>query len=187
MPDKKGFHWPGGSCRLFVGVALSSAQQQQIAPVLAALPAALKPVPVPNLHLTLRFLGQSSEAQARQLWALLSAASLPAFSVRLDELLCWSGPRVLCLAGAMTDPWLPQLDDIITQAAARAGYPPAQHPLHPHLTLARNAKLLPPSSVTVSALEVQPSELHLYQSVSTPDGVKYLILASLALANSYSA
>ena len=175
------FDWPGGDCRLFVGVALSPAQQQQIAAVLALLPAELKPVPAENLHLTLRFLGQSRETQARALWAQLSAASLPVFSVRLSQLLCWSGPRVLCLAGDILDPALRDLDACITQAAASAGYPPAQHPLHPHLTLARGAKQLPPSPLTVPALQVQPTELHLYQSVSTPAGVRYPVLASLPL------
>ena len=178
-------HWPGGDCRLFVGVALSPAQQQQMAAVLAALPPGIKPVPLQNLHLTLRFLGQSSEAQARQLWARLSSKALPAFSVRLDELLCWPGPRVLCLAGAMADAGLQQLDALITQAAGNAGYPPAQHTLHPHLTLARGARQLPSTPVTVPALQVQPTELHLYQSVSTPAGVRYPVLASLPLVAGY--
>ena len=181
MPADHRFYWPGGDCRLFVGVSLNPAQQQQIAAVLAAIPAALKPVPAENLHLTLRFLGQSSETQARQLWAQLSAASLPAFSVRLEQLLCWPGPRVLCLAGEILDPALRDLDACITQAVAGAGYPSAQHPLHPHLTLARGAKQIPHLPVTVPALEVQPAELHLYQSVSTPAGVRYPILASLSL------
>lgn len=174
-------HWPGGDCRLFVGVALNPAQQQQMAAVLATLPAGLKPVPAENLHLTLRFLGQSSETQARALWAQLRATSLPVFSVRLEQLLCWPGPKVLCLAGEITDPALRDLDASISQAAASAGYPPSQHPLHPHLTLARGAKQFPQSPVTVPALQVQPTELHLYQSVSTPAGVRYPILASLPL------
>lgn len=181
MPADRALHWPGGDCRIFVGVALNPAQKQQIAAVLAAIPAALKPVPAENLHLTLRFLGQSSETQARELWAQLSAASLPVFSVRLEQLLCWPGPRVLCLAGKILDPALRDLDARITQVATSAGYPPALHPLHPHLTLARGAKQLPPSPLAVPALQVQPSELHLYQSVSTPAGVRYPILASLPL------
>ncbi len=184
MPAEAQFRWPGGDCRLFVGVALNPSQQQQMATVLAVLPAELKPVPVQNLHLTLRFLGQSSEIQARQLWTQLSTAPLPAFVVRLDKLLCWSGPRVLCLAGEVADPALRMLDGTITQAAASAGYPPAQHALHPHLTLARGARQLPLLPITVPALEAQPTELHLYQSVSTPAGVRYPVLASLPLATS---
>ncbi len=186
MSADPGFQWPGGNCRLFVGVALNSLQQQQVAAVLATLPAELKPVPVQNLHLTLRFLGQSSEAQARQLWAQLSTAALPAFSVRLSELLCWPGPRVLCLAGEITDPALQLLDASLTQLAANAGYPPALHALHPHLTLARAARQLPQLPGTVPVLAVQPLELHLYQSVSTPDGVRYPVLASLPLVAAQS-
>ncbi len=179
-------HWPGGDCRLFVGVGLNPAQQQQMAAVLATLPAALKPVPLQNLHLTLRFLGQSSESQARQLWALLAAATLPAFSVRLDELLCWPGPEVLCLAGAVSDPALQKLDKVIEQAAVQAAYPAPQHQLHPHVTLARHARQLPEPPITVPLLQLQPDQLHLYQSVSTPAGVRYPILASLPLQPVYS-
>lgn len=179
-------HWPGGDCRLFVGVGLNPAQQQQMAAVLKTLPAALKPVPVQNLHLTLRFLGQSCETQARQFWALLAAATLPAFAVRLDELLCWPGPKVLCLAGSATDPALQQLDRVIDQAAALAGYPPPQHQLHPHVTLARQARQRPEPPITLPVLSVEPTQLHLYQSVSTPAGVRYPILASLPLQAGYS-
>lgn len=180
------FDWPGGDCRLFVGVALNPAQQQQIAAVLAAIPAALKPVPAENLHLTLRFLGLCNEVQTRNLWDQLAVEPLPAFTVKLDELLCWPGPRVLCLAGLITDPALVQLDNRIRQVADSAGFPPPQHSLHPHLTLARNARQLPASPMTVPALAVQPSQLHLYQSVSTPAGVRYPILASLPLVSGYS-
>ena len=52
MPAEAQFRWPGGGCRLFVGVGLNPAKQQQMAAVLAVLPAELKPVPVQNLHLT---------------------------------------------------------------------------------------------------------------------------------------
>jgi len=180
------FRWPGADCRLFVGVGLNSAQQEQIAAVLTTLPATLKPVPQQNLHLTLRFLGHSSESQARQLWMQLAAATLPAFTVRLDELLCWPGPRVLCLAGSVTDPALQLLDKAIDQAAAQAGYPPPQHPLHPHVTLARNARQRPDLPGTVPLLSLQPTQLHLYQSVSTPAGVRYPVLASLPLWPVYS-
>ncbi len=181
MPAELNMNWPGGDCRLFVGVGLNSAQQQQMATVLATLPATLKPVPLQNLHLTLRFLGASSESQARRLWAQLGAAPLPVFSVRLDELLCWPGPRVLCLAGSVTDPALQLLDKAIDRAATQAGYPPPQHPLHPHVTLARNARQRPDLPGTVPQLSLQPPQLHLYQSVSTPAGVRYPVLASLPL------
>ncbi len=181
MPAEAQFRWPGADCRLFVGVGVNPAQQQQIAAVLATLPATLKPVPQQNLHLTLRFLGQSSETQARQLWAQLAAAALPAFTVRLDELLCWPGAKVLCLAGSVTDPALQQLDKAIDQAATQAGYPPPHHQLHPHITLARHARQLPEPPLTVPVLSVEPAQLHLYQSVSTPAGVRYPILASLPL------
>lgn len=186
MPAEAQFRWPGEDRRLFVGVGLNAAQQQQMAAVLATLPAAVKPVPLQNLHLTLRFLGQSSESQARQLWAQLATTVLPAFTAELDELLCWPAPKVLCLAGAVKDPALQQLDKVIDQATVKAGYSPPQHQLHPHVTLARHARQLPEPPITVPVLSLEPTQLHLYQSVSTPAGVRYPILASLPLQAAYS-
>lgn len=176
--------WPGGQCRLFAGVGIATAQRQAIAPVLAQLPPSLKPVPLENLHLTLRFLGQSSQQQATMFWSQLQSTVLPSFTVRLHELLCWPGPRVLCLAGDISDPSLQQLDLVLNQVAAAVGFPAPQHPLHPHLTLARNARTFHP--LPVSEITVIATQLHLFQSVSTPAGVRYPVLASLPLRQTQS-
>lgn len=157
-----------------------------------------------NLHLTLRFLGQVSYPQAlamcQQLdaWLLgsqhadsnsqshansnandhsgaIAATPLRQFSVRLDSLEWWSGPRVLCLAGDLLDPALAQLDNALDALALAQGLAPRQHPLRPHITLARPARQV--VSLLVPALELQAHELLLYHSYSSPTGVRYLPLA----------
>ncbi len=175
------FDWQGER-RLFIGVAPTLAQKALLTRLLHQLPAPLQAVKCDNLHLTLLFLGQSSAAQTRLLWQQLQAqASLPAFKVLLNTLELWPGPGVFCLTGAIQDSRLLQLDSQLQQAAAIAGFPPPQHPLKPHITLARKAKLWPNPEPSAIELRLSADELLLYHSLSTPDGVRYLPIASLSL------
>lgn len=139
-----------------------------------------------NLHLTLRFLGQSSAATAQQLCQALDEYSnnhaLPAFATELNQLEFWPGPKVLCLAGAVTDPGLPRLDQLLNTLALQLGFAARQHPLRPHITLARKAQQLP--AVSVAPLRFTGTELVLYHSDSTPAGVCYRPLASWPLSQS---
>ncbi|WP_333797146.1 RNA 2',3'-cyclic phosphodiesterase [Rheinheimera sp.] len=181
-PDFDGaeFNWPGER-RLFIGVAPSAAQQEELTALLQQLKPPLQPVTPANLHLTLLFLGQSSAVQTELLWRLLQTQQLPAFEVLLDQLELWPGPAVYCLTGVLQHPGLIQLDTVLRQAALQAGFLPPQHALRPHITLARKAKLPPEPAPQTPALLLTPSQLRLYHSLSTPTGVRYLPLASLPL------
>ena len=189
--------------RLFFGVAPSAAQQRQLVALQAQLPSTMRVVEPANLHLTLRFLGQVSYPQALAMcqqvdaWLLGSqhadsdsqlhassdanansgavATPLRQFSVQLNSLEWWSGPRVLCLAGDLLDPALAQLDNALDALALAQGLAPRQHPLRPHITLARPAREA--VSLPVPALELNACELLLYHSYSSPTGVQYLPLA----------
>lgn len=187
--------------RLFFGVAPSAAQQSQLVALQAQLPSTMRVVEPANLHLTLRFLGQVSYPQALAMCQQLDAWSLGAqqadsdshshshanansgaiatplrqFSVQLNSLEWWSGPRVVCLAGDLLDPALAQLDNALDALALAQGLTPRQHPLRPHITLARPARQV--VSLPVPALELQAHELLLYHSYSSPTGVQYLPLA----------
>lgn len=172
-----------GERRLFFGVAPSAAQIEQLREVLIQLPASLKPVLENNLHLTLRFLGQVTQPQALALCQQLDTYSqllaLPAFAVRLEQLECWAGPKVLCLAGAVEDPALASLDALLDQLALQQDLGARQHPLRPHISLARHARKVPPLAYTPITLIA--NNLHLYHSESTADGVRYRVLASWPL------
>lgn len=175
------FDWQGER-RLFIGVAPALAQKALLTTLLKQLPAPLQAVKTDNLHLTLLFLGQSSAAQTQLLWRQLETQTvLPAFEVQLNTLELWPGPAVFCLSGAIQDSRLRQLDSQLQQAAAMAGFPPPQHQLKPHITLARKAKLWPNPAAEAIELTLSANELLLYHSISTPDGVRYLPIASLPL------
>lgn len=209
-----------GEARLFFGVAPTAAQQQQLAALQGQFPATVRTVALANLHLTLRFLGQVSYAQAlamcQQLDDLLLEAlavgtsvqftstepvagllqdvgsvqnagsahgdtcalpplQLRQFHVRLDTIEWWAGPAVLCLAGQVTDPALAALDHRLDTLALAQGLAPRQHPLRPHITLARPARH--PLPLPAPVIELIGRELLLYHSCSSPTGVQYLPLA----------
>lgn len=105
----------------------------------------------------------------------IAATPLRQFSVRLDSLEWWSGPRVVCLAGDLLDPALAQLDNALDALALAQCLAPRQHPLRPHITLARPARRV--VSLPILALELNAHELLLYHSYSSPTGVRYLPLA----------
>lgn len=179
--DLPEFDWQGER-RLFIGVAPALAQKSLLTTLLSQLAPPLQAVKADNLHLTLLFLGQSSAAQTKLLWQQLRAqASLPAFVVQLHTLELWPGPAVFCLTGAISDGRLFQLDNQLQQAAAMAGFPPPQHPLKPHITLARKAKSWPDPAPEAIELTLSANELLLYHSLSTPKGVCYQVIASLPL------
>lgn len=194
-PSAQALRWPAER-RLFLGCAASNWQaqlltlQQQCRQAMPQHFASVAPsavgvnwVSAANLHLTLRFLGQSSAATAEALCKALdeyaSQRALPAFVTELNQLELWPGPKVLCLAGAATDPQLQRLDLQLDTLALQLGFARRQHPLRPHITLARKAQQQP--EVQAAPLHFAGNELVLYHSDSTPAGVCYRPLASWPL------
>lgn len=190
--------WPGER-RLFLGCAASNWQaqlltlQQQCRQAMpqhfasvASSAVGINWVSAANLHLTLRFLGQSSAATAEALCQALdeyaSQRALPAFVTELNQLELWPGPKVLCLAGDATDPQLQRLDLLLDSLTLQLGFARRQHPLRPHITLARKAQRQ--LSVVPTPLLFAGTELVLYHSDSTPAGVCYRPLASWPLSQS---
>lgn len=142
-----------------------------------------------NLHLTLRFLGQTTAATAQALCRTLDQDSLqgllPAFCQPLNQTEYWPQPAILCLTGLLVDPALQQLDQRLDQLALQLGFAARHHPLRPHITLARKATAPPPIASAQFApvmFPYQARQLVLYHSDSTPEGVRYRPLAQWPLA-----
>jgi 2'-5' RNA ligase len=135
------------------------------------------------LHLTLRFLGNTSATQidsfARALPALASA--LPASTVR--RLAVWPNrarPRLLVLELA-ANPALFRLAQACEAQARASGFAPEQRDFRAHVTLARLRPggafgILPQPSLTVRF-----DTLALMQSSPAPSGPRYTALASVPL------
>ena len=98
-------------------------------------------VPRPNLHLTLKFLGDTSPANIQVLNQMLEveASKYARFRLTVGGLGAFPGPkrpRILWV-GVQVPPELKTLQYNLEGAAARLGYPTEERPFSPHLTIGR--------------------------------------------------
>lgn len=172
---------------LFIGISIPHAQRKQ----LSALPkdiAGAKWSPASNYHLTLAFIGNTERDAIDRICAALKAIQATQFPLalagvgRFDKRVLWAGVTSLT--------HLHTLEGQIRTALDGIGVDYDHRPYRPHVTLARLK-----SDVEEKTLEnwmeqqakfrshsFTVTEFHLYESVSTPDGVRYEPLASFALS-----
>lgn len=149
-----------------------------------------------KLHLTLRFLGDTDEALLPPLAACLDreCKSVAAMDVGLSGLGVFPDRRRPTVVWAgLQEARLMQLQQRLEESVSRLGWTREQHAYRPHVTLAR-----------INPRKPVPSELHgllercasrdfgthrldrvvLYQSESTPSGMRYTSLHEVRLAGS---
>ncbi|QUN06547.1 RNA 2',3'-cyclic phosphodiesterase [Shewanella yunxiaonensis] len=163
--------------RLFLGFAIERQQLQQLITLqqtcLAVCHGARR-VAADNLHMTLVFLGQTTAPVKQQLLFEVPKLPLKRFSVALSQLQLWPKPKILCLTGNAEAPLI-TLANAAADLSETLGLTPKEHSYRPHITLLRKAKRLQ-HPVVPDALQLSPTTLNLYHSVSTTTGVEYRIL-----------
>lgn len=131
--------------RLFIGVWLSEHMQDEVVRYISI---AREQIPgfkwsVPEqLHFTLRFLGETPEKEIDRLSEALQSATrgLAAFELRLGKPGCFPGkgkPRVLWIGVSQGSRELTTLAGLVETACVQSGFPAADRPFKPHLTIAR--------------------------------------------------
>jgi 2'-5' RNA ligase len=157
--------------------------------------------PVDNLHLTLRFLGETSEAQRKQIEAELAtiAPAAPVFHLALQATGAFPNlrkPNILWLDFAGDLAMLASLQRRIELAAQQAGFAAEERAFAAHLTIARAQKSAAPSTLaragevlrTVTAAPPTAGEpfaveaIHLIHSDLRSAGPVYTTLATFTLA-----
>ncbi len=123
--------------RLFVGIELPEEIRDLISDLEAPLPGT-RWIASDNLHLTLRFVGDIDNRQAREFSDFLSGIDIDAFEMRLDGLGTFGGrePRTLW-AGVSAGPQLDALARATERAARAAGLKPEGRAFKAHVTIAR--------------------------------------------------
>lgn len=123
--------------RLFVGIELPEEVRDLISDLEAPLPG-VRWIANDNLHLTLRFIGDIENRQARDLADFLSSVEVDAFEMRLDALGTFGNrdPRTLW-AGVSAGPELDALARAAERAARAAGLKAESRNFKPHVTIAR--------------------------------------------------
>ena len=159
--------------RLFVAVDIPDAVRSVIAGLVDRLRCpGPKWVDAKNLHLTLKFVGESTDSEV--ITSALTGITQPALEIGLKGL--GSFPRVLWI-GVAAPPALASLARRIDEALTPLGIPPEQRPFSPHLTLARvKGGRMPKFDEQPDFGTFSVPEFVLYQSRLAPSGPKYIPL-----------
>ncbi len=183
--------------RAFLGIALLPAIRaslERLQQGLARSGADVKWVEPSHLHVTLKFLGEISDAQRQAIEALVArvTASEAPFAIRLNALGAFpslTAPRVVWVDAGEGGEAVARIAEAIEREGAAIPLRKEEHPFSPHITLGRvrsprgrqalvaalqDARWEPPPPWRVSAVT-------LYESVLRPDGPHYTVLAELPL------
>ena len=160
--------WPGEREREALG-----AWQRALAP---GLEGGARAVPPERLHLTLLFLGGVEEPARACLEEAAGRLALPGpFTLRLDRLGHWAGPRVLWAGGEAPAPLL-ELVGGLRRAAQGCALAVEERPFALHLTLFRKVRRPPPLPPPPRPLRWTVGGFVLAASRTLPDGARYELL-----------
>ncbi len=179
-----------------IPLPLQHALQNHVDPLRRIIGDAVRWVPVKNIHLTLKFIGEVSPASVENLTRLLhsTAAACPAFEISIGGLGSFPNPkraRVLWV-GIQAPAELEALQRGIEAACTRLGYEADMRPFSPHLTIGRVRERLSPADqqkirqaleeFTIDSLgTARVDSIHLYKSDLKPGGSVYTKLFSAPL------
>lgn len=178
--------------RFFLSLLPPPALTAALTAVMYGIPGA-RWVPEDHLHLTLRFIGPTSPDRVRELVAVLrdlvhAPFSTPCSGVgTFPELSSRHRLNVLWARVEATNELL-SLVRRVESCVQMVGFRAEQRPFHPHITLARIGETSPydverwlsvHQDLVLPAIDA--SAVHLMQSTSTPDGIVYSVLESIAL------
>jgi len=95
---------------------------------------------VPNLHMTLAFLGDTPLARLAELQALAARAQAPAFQLALDRLKWWRRSHIVWAGTAHCPAALYQLVSVLEDALHTGGFRYDAREFVAHVTLLRDAR-----------------------------------------------
>jgi RNA 2',3'-cyclic 3'-phosphodiesterase len=172
--------------RLFIGIPLATSVIEQLEKISMRHRAegdGLRWSTHESWHITLQFLGNTSETQYECIVARLRELNSAPVPIELNELGFFDRAGIF-FAGVALTPELPALQQKVTAATVPCGFTPEDRPYHPHITLARskgrrNASGLEPLKAKIRR---QPKfsrfvaeEFLLYESFTRPTGSHYEI------------
>ena len=180
-----------GAVRAFVALELEPTLRAALADLQARLRPRLGDVRLvrpEGIHLTLRFLGDTTPAQVESLRPALAAASAacPPAQAPVAGVGTFperGSPRVLWV-GVELPPAVLELQRACERAARAAGFAAEPRPFQPHLTLGRWRDRAPrPELPAVDLGTARLDTLVLFRSETRPDGAVYSQLARFALGS----
>lgn len=177
--------------RVFVGIGLDTAMRaalfdaaqraQQLFPGRYA--------PADNYHCTLKFIGEAGEREISAIQGAMRAAAgaISAFTMELAQLSFFRRPQdAVLFCGLTSCPPLITLAKTLDQELHKAGFPLELGPYHPHITLARQARIDPEklSLIPVSPAQSRVEKITLFESCRIANQLRYMPLREYPLGNS---
>ncbi len=177
---------------MFIGIGLSPDCRRAIAGALSPLQETAVPVswvPERNLHLTLKFLGETPSGRVDGLAAGMTEAAreIPPFDLRVEQpggFPTLRAPRVLWIGIREPLELVGKLHENMENELSEAGFPRDERPYHPHVTVGRVRGRIAPgwgevyaaaiSGMTVCTVPV--NSYRLYESRLSPSGANYTVL-----------
>jgi 2'-5' RNA ligase len=184
--------------RMFVGIGLPPDCRRSI--VDAVSPFMGRRLPVSwtqeqNLHVTLKFLGETPPDRVDRITALLAVAAedIPVFEFVVEGVGAFPSlraPRVLWVGIRESLELVGKLHENMENALSGAGFPREGRPLHPHITVGRARDGLPPGwgeefARAVSGIRfgvVRVDSYRLYESRLSPRGASYFVLRDVPIS-----
>lgn len=178
--------------RLFVAIPPGSGALAELSAVVGRLRAGgdgLRWTDPGSWHITLSFLGSTSDEQYEALRAALGRVQAGPVPIRAAAFGCFERSGVF-YAGVQPTPQLAALAERVATAATAAGFPRDPRPYHPHITLARSRgtrvrelRRLPDAAGTRPAFGgFLASVFVLYESLLEPAGARHIARARYPLA-----
>ncbi|RJQ54325.1 MAG: RNA 2',3'-cyclic phosphodiesterase [Actinobacteria bacterium] len=185
--------------RLFIGIGLPEAIRSRLASLSRSLaPSAphARWVDEPNLHLTLKFLGETAEESIDRLVDAMRTAAgcVGPFSMRLDRLGMFPSARrarVVWLGVSDGARETTSLAKSLDLELAPLGYRSEARPFHPHITLARLRVPEPLTGLAEDASEQPPpvdasvsvTHVTLFESRLRRTGAQYFVVEEVPLGS----
>jgi 2'-5' RNA ligase len=180
--------------RLFIGIPLAAATASDLAAAVhrlrsKAAPEVLRWSAPESWHITLQFLGSTTQEQYECVTAHLRKLRHPSIQIRLGALDTFDRAGVLFVDIPVT-PQLGALQQAVTATTAPCGFTPEMRPYHPHITLARRKGKGGGRELRNLKLQIDPpprfssftaESFVLYESIAAPEGSRYEIRESFPL------
>ncbi len=182
--------------RAFIAMPLPDTLHQQLELLVSELKHAgvsgVRWVPLTNIHLTLKFLGDITELQRKNLTERLTAIvqQFSPINITIGGIGAFPNPRRarVVWVGVQAPAQLARLQQLVENEAAEAGIPPEEKPFSPHLTIARGTKYatqtelerLAAALVKLEKFDIgrfTSNHITLYRSDLRPQGPVYTRLA----------
>jgi len=163
--------------RLFFALWPGDRQRDQLRDVVNSVAKVMegRPVDRRNWHVTLVFIGAFPEHQVPDLLQRAEQITVEPFHLSFDRLEFWPRPRVACLCAATVPPELQALVDALNGVLTDLGLEPEDRVYRPHVTVMRKARPFQTEHLAQQAT-TEWSDFELMESVSTPEGVRYVPL-----------